>query len=44
MANEGTPVQVVNGPPAPRPPDVFHYDQMLQRLVHLYDTGYGALS
>jgi hypothetical protein len=44
MANDGTPVQVVGRPPAPRPADVFHYDQMLQRLVHLYDTNYSALS
>lgn len=43
MANDGSPVQVVGRPPAPRPADVFHYDQMLQRLVHLYNTSYGAL-
>lgn len=44
MANDGGPVRVVGDPPAPRPADVFHYDQMLQRLVHLYDTSYSALS
>lgn len=43
MANDGSPVRVVNTPPAPLPADVFHYDQMLQRLVHLYDTNYSAL-
>jgi hypothetical protein len=44
MANDGSPVLVVEAPPAPRPADVFHYDQMLRRLVHLYDTNYSALS
>ena len=44
MANDGSPVQVVDSPPAPGPADVFHYDQMLRRLVHLYDTSYTGLS
>jgi hypothetical protein len=44
MANDGSPVHVVDGPPAPDPADVFHYDQMLRRLVHLYDTSYTGLS
>ena len=44
MANDGSPVRVVDGPPAPGPADVFHYDQMLRRLVHLYDTSYTGLS
>jgi hypothetical protein len=44
MANDGSPVRVMQAPPAPRPADVFHYDQMLRRLVHLYDTSYGDLT
>jgi hypothetical protein len=44
MANDGSPVGVVGEPPAPDPADVFHYDQMLRRLVHLYDTNYTGLS
>lgn len=43
MANDGTPVQVVTAPPAPRPADVDHYDQMIYRLVHGYDTAFGAI-
>jgi hypothetical protein len=26
------------------PADVFHYDQMLRRLTHLYDTSYAGLA
>jgi hypothetical protein len=44
MANDGSPVHVVDRPPAPSPADVFHYDQMLRRLIHLYDTNYTGLS
>jgi hypothetical protein len=44
MANDGTPVRVVDGPPAPRPADVFHYDQMMRRLIHLYETAYTGLT
>jgi hypothetical protein len=44
MVNDGTPVEVVHGPPAPQPADVFHYDQMLRRLIHLYETNYTGLN
>jgi phosphoribosylcarboxyaminoimidazole (NCAIR) mutase len=43
MANDGTPVEVVSAPPAPRPADVDHYDQMIYRLVHGYDTAFGTI-
>lgn len=43
MVNDGSPVRVVQGPPGPGPTDVFHYDQMLHRLAHLYDTSYSSL-
>lgn len=43
MANDGTPVEVVSAPPAPRPADVDHYDQMIYRLVHGYDTAFGSI-
>lgn len=43
MANDGTPVQVVSAMPAPQPADVFHYDQMLRRLIHMYETTYTGL-
>ena len=43
MVNNGTPVEVVSDPPAPQLADVFHYDQMLRRLIHLYETNYAGL-
>jgi hypothetical protein len=43
MANDGTEVSVVSEPPAPRPADVDHYDQMIYRVVHGYDTSFGAI-
>jgi hypothetical protein len=44
MVNDGTPVKVFDRPPAPRPADVFHYDQMMHRLIHLYETAYTGLT
>jgi hypothetical protein len=43
MANDGSPVTVSPAPPAPRPGDVDHYDQMIYRLVHGYDTAFHAI-
>jgi hypothetical protein len=43
MANDGAPVEIVTAPPAPRPADVDQYDQMIYRLVHGYDTAFGAI-
>ncbi|MGH3712037.1 MAG: hypothetical protein ACRDT4_01010 [Micromonosporaceae bacterium] len=43
MRNDGGPVRVGTDHPAPGPQDVYHYDQMVRRLVHLYDTRYGDL-
>jgi len=40
MANDGSPVKVVEHPPAPQPSDVWYYDQMIRRFVHAYDTSY----
>ena len=43
MANDGTPVRVVERPPAPRPADVWYYDQMIRRMVHDYDTAFSHI-
>jgi|SRR5579875_3003199 len=43
MANDGRPVRVVDSPPAPSPNDVDHYDQMIYRLVHGYDTAFQGI-
>jgi hypothetical protein len=37
-ANDGSPVGLVLGAPAPQRSDDFHYDQMVRRIAHLYDT------
>lgn len=43
MVNDGSPVRVVEGPPAPQPADVWHYDQMIRRVVHAYDTQFAHI-
>ncbi|HVV77126.1 MAG TPA: hypothetical protein VHC43_13930 [Mycobacteriales bacterium] len=43
MRNDGGPVSVVTGDPAPPPGDSLHYEQMVRRIVHLYDTSYGGI-
>lgn len=37
-ANDGTPVKLVEHPPAPGRADIFHYDQMIQRVANQYST------
>jgi hypothetical protein len=41
--NDGSPVTVVTGPPAVSPQDDLHYDQMIRRVAHLYDTQYAGI-
>ena len=41
MANDGSPVTVVNGPPSPGPRDVLNYEQMIHRVASLYATKFG---
>jgi len=43
MANDGSPVTVVNGPPAPGSGEDFYYDRMVVRAAHLYDQAFGDL-
>jgi len=38
MANDGSPVRLVDTHPAPQPQDIYHYDQMIHRLSNLYAT------
>ncbi len=38
MRNDGTPVGLIDAPPAPQVSDADHYEQMLNRFAHLYDT------
>lgn len=43
LRNDGSPVRVVSGPPAPRPGDSFHYDSMIVRMANEYDTTFGHI-
>jgi len=43
MANDGSPVSLVTGPPAPQPGDIYHYDTMIARLSGLYATRFKDL-
>jgi hypothetical protein len=36
--NDGSEISVVRDSPAPPPSDDFHYDQMIRRLGHIYDS------
>lgn len=41
IGNDGSPVTVASGPPAPARDDDFHYDRMIVRAAHLYDSSFG---
>lgn len=38
LRNDGSPVEIVEGPPAPPPGDSFHYGSMIVRMANEYDT------
>ena len=44
MPNDGSPVGLVNGPPAPQQGDIHHYDTMIARLAALYATRFKDLA
>lgn len=41
LKNDSSPVTIMNGPPAPAPADVWHYDQMIRRIASLYANKFG---
>lgn len=41
VVNDGSPVRLVTGPPAPAPGDDFQYERMIVRAAHLYDASFG---
>lgn len=41
--NDGSPITVHTGAPAPAPTDDFHYDQMVRRLGHIYDSRFATI-
>jgi len=43
MPNDGSPVNLVTGQPAPQPGDIYHYENMIERLAHTYATRFKHL-
>lgn len=43
LRNDGSPVHLVNGSPAPAPGDNFHYGSMIVRMANEYDTTFGQI-
>jgi hypothetical protein len=43
LRNDGTPVSIVDGPPAPPPGDTFHYSGMIVRMANEYDTTFASI-
>lgn len=41
--NDGSPVRLVTGKPAPRPGDAFHYSSMIMRMATRYDTQFASI-
>jgi len=37
LRNDGTPVRLVEAPPAPEPGDIYHYEMAVHRLAQLYE-------
>ncbi len=44
MVNDGTPVTLVTTAPAPRRDSSDHYDQMISRAAHLYDSAFAHVT
>jgi hypothetical protein len=44
MPNDGTPVELVRGPPAPQQSEIYHYDNMITRLSGIYATRFKDLA
>lgn len=44
MVNDGfSPCRLVTAPPAPAEDDVLHYNSMVQRMAHEYDTRFSMI-
>jgi hypothetical protein len=43
LENDGSPMRIVSKPPAPQPDNDFHYDRMIVRTAHLYDSSFSSV-
>ncbi len=43
LENDGSPMRLITNPPAPMPDNDFHYDKMITRTAHLYDTAFSSV-
>ncbi|MBB2770700.1 UNVERIFIED_ORG: hypothetical protein GGE11_001613 [Mycolicibacterium obuense] len=43
LENDSSPMHIVTGPPAPQPDNDFHYEKMIMRTAHLYDSSFAAV-
>jgi hypothetical protein len=41
--NDGSPVKLIDTPPAPTDRDIYHYSNMIDRLAHIYATRFKEL-
>ena len=41
--NDGSEVELVDTPPAPAANDIFHYDSMIRRIAHLYESKFHSI-
>ena len=41
--NDGSPVELVDTPPAPPPNDIFHYEAMIRRITHQYESKFSNI-
>jgi hypothetical protein len=43
VENNGTPIRLIEAAPAPKPGDIFFYDDMLARVANEYDTKFSSI-
>jgi hypothetical protein len=43
VVNDGSPVGLIVGPPAPQPGEIFYYDDMVTRVANEYDTRFASI-
>ena len=43
LQNDGSPVHVVSGPPAPQPGEAFNYETMIIRMANEYDATFRSI-